>query len=105
MNGNYLIPANTKAGQLILNMFKPVDLVIVISAAVEILAGLLLMNSMEIDAWYYQLLAILPGIIMGILVIKIPYYHNVRTLINDIYVYYSYQHTFKWRGWYKDVTK
>ena len=107
MNGNYLIPANTKDGQLILNMFKPVDLALAIIACAEILLALVIMNNSgdTEPEWYTQMLAISPGIILLILVVKIPYYHNVRTLLYDIYSYYSNQHSFKWRGWYKNVTK
>ena len=105
MRNNYLIPANMKSGQLILNMFKPFDLGLAIAGAFEILIALMITSNANVTEWYYQLLAVLPGLILFVLVIRIPYYHNVRTLINDIYLFYSTQRSFRWRGWYKDVTK
>lgn len=45
------------------------------------------------------LLISLPGIITGILVVPIPNYHNVRTALKSIYLFYSNRRRYIWKGW------
>ena len=57
MNGNYLIPANTKRGQLILGFFTPIDLVIFLSG---LSITLLLVAILPMDITWVAVLAIMP---------------------------------------------
>ena len=96
MNNNYLIPANTKKGQLILGLFQPIDLIIFGSG---LATTLLLVMILPMDQTLIAVLAILPGIITGLLVLPVAYYHNVRQLIVEIYKYFTSRSKFVWKGW------
>ena len=96
MNQNYLIPANTKRGQLILGFFMPIDLIIFGSG---LAITLLLVMILPMDITWVAVLAIMPGIITGLLVLPVAYYHNVRQLIVEIYQYFTRRNRFVWKGW------
>lgn len=95
----YFIPANTKRGQLIFNMFKTIDLVIVIVGVVSTILLLLLVNRFENAHWIFSVLATLPGLLAVGLVFPIPNYHNVRVLLGEIKIFYDNPRNYKWRGW------
>ena len=96
MNGNYLIPANTKKGSLILGLFKPIDLIIF---GVGIAITLILVMLVPIGGIGIALLVISPGLVTGMLVLPVAYYHNVRQLIIEIYKYFTQRNRFEWKGW------
>ena len=93
---NYLIPANTKRGKLILGFFKPMDLFIL---AGGILVTLLLMATSEMTSPIITILVLSPAIICGFLVLPVPYYHNVLVYLQEMYRYYSNPRRYYWRGW------
>ena len=82
---DYLIPANTKRGQLILGLFYPMDLLIV---SIGIVISLILLVVLPIEELKFALLAITPGLISAFLVIPVAYYHNVRQLITEMILYF-----------------
>lgn len=95
--GEYLIPANTKRGKLILGYFMPIDLIIFGSC---ILFSLILALILPIDKTSMAILTITPGVIGGLLVAPVAYYHNVRQLIVEIYKYFFvYRNKYEWKGW------
>ena len=96
MNGNYLIPANTKRGQLILGLFELVDIIIF---GTGLLVTLIAVAIMPIDNLTIALIALAPGVITGLLVLPVAYYHNVRQLITEIYKYLTQRNKFVWKGW------
>lgn len=96
MNGNYLIPANTKKGQLILGFFMPIDLIIFGSG---LIISLLLVMILPMSITWVAVLAITPGLVTGLLVLPVAYYHNVRQLIVEIYQYFTKRNRFVWKGW------
>jgi len=96
VNDNYLIPANTKRGQLILGIFMPIDLIIF---GIGLGITLILVMILPMQNTLVALLAIMPGVITGLLVLPVAYYHNVRQLIVEIYQYYTKRNKFVWKGW------
>ena len=94
----FLIPANTKRGKLILNIFRPIDLGIFLTGVIVTFALLLLLNSLQITGWW-NILAVFPGLIAIGLVIPIPNYHNVMVCIGEIINFYTNNRNYKWRGW------
>lgn len=96
MNINYLIPANTKKGQLILGLFTPIDLIIF---GCGLLASLLLVMILPMDVTWLAVLAISPGIVTGLLVLPVAHYHNVRQLLIEIYQYFTKRSRYVWKGW------
>lgn len=93
---SYLIPANTKQGQLILGYFRPVDLILLASG---VLTSFVLFFIIPLDSFLTTILVILPGIICAGLVIPIPYYHNVLVVIMECFNFLTSRQKFIWKGW------
>ncbi len=96
MDNNYLIPANSKKSQLILGFFTPADLAIFLTGV-----GISVMLLMFIKSNNITIMLGLasPAIIAAFMVAPVPNYHNVRTLIGNIYRFYSGRKKYYWRGW------
>ena len=95
MNG-YLIPANSKKSLLIMGMFKPSDLWIL---GIGIVISLILMFGINGDDVWVLVVKLLPLTLAVLLVLPIPYYHNVITYIIELITYIQSQKEYKWRGW------
>ena len=95
MNG-YLIPANSKKGTLIFNMFRPIDLIIFIIGVGISLIGLAIVPSTELVA---VTIALLPVCICGLLVVPVPNYHNVMCALISIWNFYTKRRRYSWKGW------
>ena len=103
MNG-YLIPANSKRGTLIFNIFRPIDLGIFSSG---VAVSLLLLAIVPSTNLLLVTIALLPVCICGLLVIPVPNYHNVLCALGSIYNFYTERRRYVWKGWcfyeqYKD---
>ena len=94
----FLIPANTKRGQLILSIFRPIDLGIFLTGVILTFMLLLSFSWLKIEGWW-NILAVFPGLIAIGLVVPIPNYHNVMVCIGEIINFYSNNRNYKWRGW------
>lgn len=96
----YLIPANSKKSQLYFGLFKGIDLMILGAGVVIEIPMLILLNGNSILILF---LKFLPIFITIVLLIPIAYYHNVRVVIKEIYLYFKYklEHNegYYWRGW------
>lgn len=96
MNGNYLIPANTKRGQLLLGLFKPIDLIIL---GIGMGITLVLIAVLPIDQVEFAVIAVAPGIFAGFLTIPVAYYHNIRQLVTEMILFFTNRRRFLWKGW------
>ena len=96
MNNTYLIPANSKKSMLIFGYFNTVDLII-FGCGIGI--TFLLMMFLPMEKFAFAVLAITPGSICSLLVFPIPNYHNVRTVINNAWVFYTTRQKYIWKGW------
>jgi len=97
MNGNYLIPANSKKSEMILGMFTPVDLILFLSG---VGLTIILMLAIRTDSFTGMVMILLPAAVASFLVFPIPNYHNVLQLIINIYTFFFVrQRTYKWKGW------
>lgn len=102
----FLIPANSKRGQLIFSVFEKIDLIIeIIGVSITIILFLIVRPQTLLPS----MLVLLPGLISTFLVLPIPNYHNVRCVIKNIYEFYfgSEKNELVWKGWcvkdeYKD---
>ena len=92
----YLIPANTKKGQLILGMFKPFDLVLF---GTGILITFILLAILPISSTFATILVLSPALITGFLVFPIPYYHNILNILIELYEFLTNRQTYRWKGW------
>lgn len=95
MNG-YLIPANSKKGTLIFSIFRPFDLGLFIVGVVISLLLLAIVPTTNIIA---VVLALLPVMTCGLLVMPVPNYHNVLCALISIYSFYTERRRYIWKGW------
>ena len=103
MYDQYLIPANTKRGQLILGWFRPFDLALF---GCGVLVTLLLLAFLPLDSLAVTILTLSPAVITGFLVIPVPYYHNMLNIIVEMYEFLTNRQTYRWKGLcYKSVNK
>ncbi len=100
---DYLIPANTKKGQLILGMFRTSDLILLIAG---VFTTVMILALIPITSTLGTILALSPGVICAMLVAPVPYYHNVLNIIIEVYDYLTSRQTYRWKGWcYKEWLK
>lgn len=103
MDHQYLIPANTKRGKLILGWFRPFDLLLF---GCGVLVTLVLLAFANVTDTLMIILMLSPAIITGFLVMPVPYYHNMLNIIVELYGFLTNRQSYRWKGWcYKDVTK
>ena len=103
MYNDYLIPANTKKGQLILGLFRKFDLILFGSG---ILVTMLLLITLPIEGVLMSILALAPAMVTGFLVIPVPNYHNILVIIIETYEFLTNRQTYRWKGWcYKSGKK
>ena len=93
---DYLIPANTKKSMLLFGLFTTTDLIIFGSTMGVTLLLLMVLN---ISSLPIGLLAITPGLIGSFLVFPVPNYHNMITIIKNVYIFYTTRQKFVWKGW------
>lgn len=93
---NYLIPANTKKSMLIFGLFTKFDLILFCCG---VGASLLLLLVLPVEQLVMAIIALLPAFITGFLVLPVPNYYNIRTLITSAISFYTNQRKFKWKGW------
>ncbi len=93
---SYLIPANTKQGQLIFGVFRPVDLILLGSGASVTFILLLILS---LDSITTTLIVLAPGLICAGLVLPIPYYHNVLVVITEFFGFLTSRQKYIWKGW------
>ncbi len=93
----YLIAANSKRGQLIFNVFRPVDLYIAIAGASVTIILFLIFRP---DTLALTILILLPILVCAFLVIPVPNYHNILCILQNAYRFYIGEgQEFKWKGW------
>ena len=93
---NYLIPANSKKSQLIFSLFRGIDLVIVLIGALITLLLLFLISGESLTDLIIKLLPIGTSLL---LVMPVPYYHNVLVFLQEFYMYQTGRKSYIWRGW------
>jgi len=93
---SFLIPANSKKSMLIFSVFNKKDLAIFVCG---IVASLLLLMALPVDKLLFAIIALAPGAICAFLVLPIPNYHNVRTIIRLAYEFYTTRQKYIWKGW------
>ena len=93
---SYLIPANSKKSMLKFGAFNTMDLIIFGSG---LGVSFLLMMFLPVSKFVFAMIAITPGLICGFLVIPVPNYHNVRTVIKNAWEFYTTRQRYIWKGW------
>lgn len=97
MDGNnYLIPANSKKSMLIFGFFTPIDLAVFSTGVVLSIILLLLIDSSNLMV---MIGLISPALFSALMVAPVPNYHNVMTLLGNVYKFFSGRRKYYWRGW------
>lgn len=96
MNGNYLIPANSKKSMMIFGMFYPFDLILF---GCGILATMIMVMVLPIGNLTVAVIAVMPAAVTGFLVFPVPNYHNVLTVIITAWTFLTTRQKFVWKGW------
>ncbi|MDD2181150.1 MAG: hypothetical protein PHW32_02145 [Bacilli bacterium] len=96
MKNDYLIPANSKRSMLIFGVFQPIDLIIF---SVGVSVTLIMLMVLNLETLPVTVIAISPGVIAGFLVLPVPNYHNIRTIIKSIFIFYTTRQKYVWKGW------
>ncbi len=100
---NYLIPANSKSGQLIFGIFRKMDLIIF---AIGVVISLFLLLIISPNSLVGAIICLLPVGITTILIIPVPNYHNILVVLTELIMFYYNRRNYKWKGWcYKDEYK
>ena len=103
MDNQYLIPANTKRGQLILGWFRPFDLALFGSG---IFITIIMLAFLKFSDTWTIIIGLAPALITGFLVMPVPYYHNMLTIIVEAYEFATNRRKYRWKGWcYRDGDK
>ena len=98
-NNNYLIPANSNRGKLILGFFRGIDLIIFSIGAGTTLFMMLVFQGM-LTNWTVAIGVLAPALVAGFLVIPVPHQHNVLVLLTNIYKYFFVnRQKYYWKGW------
>ena len=92
----YLIPANSKKSQLILGIFTPVDLAVFGTGVAITVFLLIIIKSSNMGQ---LLLMISPALFSALMIMPVPPYHNVMTLLGNIIKFYIGIKKYYWRGW------
>ena len=102
MYNDYLIPANTKRGKLILGLFRPFDLMLF---GTGFFITIILLAFLPLTSTLVTVLILSPALITGFLVLPVPYYHNMLVVIMEAYDFFTNRQTYRWKGWcYRDVS-
>ena len=99
MDDNYLIPANANRGKLILGYFRPIDLIIFLIGVFTSFILLLIFQN-QMSNTIIAIGTLLHAGICTLLVLPIPYQHNVLVILQAMYnFYFVNQQRYIWRGW------
>ena len=77
-------------------LFNTADLIIF---GVGVGISLLLLMILPVDKFGIAIIAVSPGLICSFLVIPVPNYHNIRTVIGNAWEFYTTRQKYVWKGW------
>lgn len=102
MNNMYLIPANSKKSLLIFSVFRVFDLILFGSGAVVTLIFLFAFSGNTLLEF---IIKIAPVGITGLMVMPVPYYHNVLVFFTEMFNFYKNRRIYLWEGWCANGTE
>ena len=96
MNQQFLIPANSKKSLMIFGLFTSFELIL-FSCAIAI--SLFLLIVLPVEQLLFAIIALSPACIIGFLLMPVPHYHNVLTVLKSCWEFYTTRQKFIWKGW------
>ena len=99
-NNQYLIPKKKKKGNLIFNIFQPIDLTIFLTGVgLTLLMLVIVSNVKELNNNVTLILSLVPGLVAVALVFPFPNYHNIRVALTEVIHFFTNRQRYVWRGW------
>lgn len=95
MNG-YLIPANSKKSMLIFGLFTTFDLIMF---GTGLATTMLMLLIFELENLWITAMVLAPACITGFLVMPVPNYHNIFTILQNAIEFFSNNQRYIWKGW------
>lgn len=92
----YLVPANSKKSQLILGLFRGVDIIIAVSG---IFLTIVIAGFSDLKTFSDIAISVIPVLIAATLVSPMPNYHNVFKFLTNTYTYFTNRRKYLWKGW------
>ena len=92
----FIIPANSKSGKLLFNVFRPFDLIL---ASVGLVVSVILVLAVAPKNILSMIICFAPGLVCGFLVVPVPNYHNVLVVVQEAISFFSNRRNYKWEGW------
>lgn len=96
MDGNFLIPANSKKSQLLFGLFTWFDLTMF---GIGVATTLILLMFVPLNSTIITVLVLAPALVTGFLVLPVPNYHNVLTFLQEAINFFTERRQFTWKGW------
>lgn len=96
MREQFLIPANSKRSMLIFGVFNQLDLIIFLSG---LITSVIFLLALPLDNLTIAIIAMAPGLICSFLVMPVPNYHNIRTILKSVWYFYTTRQKYIWKGW------
>ena len=97
MNVNmFLIPPNSKNGKLIFSIFTKFDLILFTSGIGVTILALLLFTP---GSFQGIVTCLVPGLVCSALILPVPNYHNIYTVIKELIEFFYHRRNYKWEGW------
>ena len=93
---SYLIPANSKKSLLIFGVFNTEDFIL---AGVGMGITLFMLLVLPIQTIGFALAALAPALVSCFLVFPIPNYHNMLTILKNVFNFYTTNQKLIWKGW------
>lgn len=93
---SYLIPANAKKSMLIFGLFNTFD---IIMFGIGIASTLILLLALPVEEMWAAIVALAPAMVTGFLVLPVPNYHNMLTVIKSACNFLLGRRDFIWKGW------
>lgn len=93
---SYLIPANSKKSMLIFGLFTPFDFVMFGSGVAITFLMLLIF---DLDNLWITAMVLAPACVTGFLVMPVPNYHNIFTVIQNVFTFFTNNQRYRWKGW------
>lgn len=96
MDEQYLIPANSKKSMLIFGLFVWFDLIMF---GIGLAITLILLMALPLDNIVLTVIALAPAFVTGFLVMPVPNYYNMRTILTSAFIFLTTRQKFIWKGW------
>ena len=95
----YIVPANSKKSRLIFGWFVWLDLIVLGTGIGLSIISWLIISGLNKSTLGNMLIGAIPMGISFLLILQIPYYHNVRQYLTNLFLFITGKRKYYWKGW------